>query len=132
MKCKNKRCNREAMKKRSHCAPCRYKMQKKKYPVKRAFFTLKSNAQRRGKEFTLTLADFTAFCNASNYMECKGITSTSATVDRIDEERGYSADNIQCLTNAENRRKFAAYMRAKKGKPHNEDLLKHVRIKKTE
>jgi hypothetical protein len=89
-------------------------MQKKKYPVKRAYFTLRGNAQRRGKEFTLTLDDFTAFCNCSNYMEGKGIRATSLTVDRIDEERGYSADNIQCLTNAENRKKFAAYMRAKK------------------
>jgi len=120
------------MKHRTCCAPCRYKYYKKKYPVKRAFETLRGNAQRRGKEFTLTLEDFTAFCNASGYMARKGITATSATVDRIDEERGYSADNIQCLTNAENRKKFAAYMRAKKGKPHNDDLLKHVTIKKTE
>jgi hypothetical protein len=114
MKCKNKRCNREAMKRRVLCGPCGYKMQKKKYPVKRAYFTLRANAQRRGKEFTLTLDDFTAFCHASDYMANKGIRSASATVDRIDEERGYSADNIQCLTNAENRKKFAAYMRAKK------------------
>jgi hypothetical protein len=114
MKCKNKRCTREAHKRHTLCAPCRYKMQKTKYPVKRAYFTLRSNAQRRGKEFTLTLADFTAFCNSCNYITNKGIRSASSTVDRIDEERGYSADNIQCLTNAENRRKFAAYMRAKK------------------
>ena len=114
MKCKNKRCNRQAHTRHKLCAPCRYKKQKLETPVKRAYFTLRCNALRRGKAFTLTLEDFTAFCNQCNYMAGKGITSTSLTVDRIDEERGYSADNIQCLTNAQNRKKFAAYMRAKK------------------
>ena len=63
------------------------------------FYTkLKANAKQRGKEFTLTKEEFEAFCNETKYLELKGKSADSYTIDRIDASKGYSIDNIQILT----------------------------------
>lgn len=67
-------------------------------PLKYAFQTLKDNAKRRGKEFGLTFTEFCMFCQANNYMELKGTTRLSLTIDRIDPERGYFFDNIRAIS----------------------------------
>ena len=70
-----------------------------------AYCTLKANAKRRGKEFSLTFDQFKKFAIETNYLRGKGKQSTSYSIDRIDNERGYTVDNIRIMTLADNSRK---------------------------
>lgn len=74
--------------------------------AKYTYNVLKSNAHRRGKEFTLTIEEFRKFCDKTKYLEKKGIEANSFTIDRIDNSKGYSYSNIQVISNAENARKM--------------------------
>ncbi len=74
-------------------------------PIKYAYQTLRLNAKRRGKVFELTLEQFTEFAIETDYINKRGRSRSSYHIDRIDETRGYSADNIQPLTNEENIKK---------------------------
>jgi hypothetical protein len=56
----------------------------------------------RKKGFELTLAEFEEFCLRTQYHLLKGTSGTALTVDRIDNNLPYSANNIQALTHAEN------------------------------
>lgn len=67
-----------------------------------AYYTLKSNAKRRGKEFDLTPEQFEQFCRKTLYIGYKGRTGTALSIDRIDSSKGYTMDNIVVLTNREN------------------------------
>jgi len=78
-------------------------------PVRYSFVSLRNNAKRRGKVFTITLEDFKQFCYATDYLKGKGRTATSYTVDRIIEELGYIEGNLQCIQNADNVRKYLSY-----------------------
>ena len=90
---------------RKLCPSCHSKKMRKKNPVRYAYDTLKSNSKRRGKEFTLTFEEFSQFCHATDYIQGKGVTKDSYSIDRIDNSRGYTIDNIQILTVSENRKK---------------------------
>ena len=63
---------------------------------------LRSNAHRRGKDFTITKEDFKEFCEETNYLELKGRTKNSASIDRIDPSKGYIKGNLQVLTLGQN------------------------------
>ena len=77
-----------------------------KNPIRAAYLQLKSNAKRRGKGFSLTLDQFKRFCVKTKYINVKGVNAESYHIDRIDETKGYSIDNIQLLTNRENVKKY--------------------------
>lgn len=118
-KCRTKRCRGVVVSKRCHspyCPKCKWKQWTAVNPLRAAFKTLRNHAKERGKEFTLTLAEFKAFAEKTSYMDRKGKTSLSLSIDRKDNTKGYSADNIQALTLMENSRKqfvpyFAQHMR---------------------
>ncbi len=81
-----------------------------------AYRKLKSNAKHRGCFFDLTLEEFQVFCYETQILHGRGRTSQSYHVDRVIDARGYTAGNLQKLTNAENlakemqRRKLVAYV----------------------
>jgi hypothetical protein len=75
-------------------------------PVENRFVNFKRNALRRGKEFTISLQEFRAFCETTGYIVTKGLRGFKATVDRIDNKRGYHIDNIQLLTMKANIAKY--------------------------
>jgi len=79
---------------------------RKKYPLKAAYQTLKYNAKRRGKEFDLTFEQFKEFAIKTKYEKKRGVYADSYHIDRIDETKGYTIDNIQVLTNVQNLRKY--------------------------
>lgn len=106
-KCKTKYCKRKARSGKSICTTCDKKAWRKKFPMKAAFQTLRHNATRRGKPFSLTFAQFEKFCYETKYMAGKGRSSVSFTIDRVDNSKGYTADNIQMITKGENSRKKA-------------------------
>jgi hypothetical protein len=78
-------------------------------PVHAAYQTLKANAARRGKDFTISFSYFKWFCVKTQYIAGKGRSADSYHVDRIDEARGYVPGNLQVLTNAENVIKYLSY-----------------------
>ena len=80
---------------------------------------LKHNAIRRGKVFDLNFEEFKAFAVKSGYMKKKGRFSQSFHIDRIDENKGYTIDNLQVLTNAQNVKKYLQYSYNQHGKPVN-------------
>ena len=63
---------------------------------------LRHSARKRNLPFTLTLAEFKEFCAKTGYLERRGNKPDSLTVDRIDNNRGYTLDNIRAITHAEN------------------------------
>lgn len=73
--------------------------------MRSCFKTLRDNAKRRGKEFALTFEQFSRFCYETNYLAGKGRKSQSYSIDRRDNSKGYTIDNIRVLTVAENTRK---------------------------
>lgn len=101
-KCKTAYCKNNARPKRKDCYSCNKKKWRKKYPMKAAFQTLRHNAKRRGKEFSLTFQQFKQFCYKTKYLAGRGRSSDSYSIDRIDNYKGYTIDNIRVITVAEN------------------------------
>lgn len=100
----------KTIKGRRICYSCRYKSYKERNPYRLAYTRLRGHAKARGKEFDLTFEQFKAFCINSNYLNCKGVRKESYHIDRIDETKGYTVDNIQLLTNTENVRKYINFV----------------------
>lgn len=71
-------------------------------PVGTRYTQFKGNAKRRGKAFSITLNEFREFCSDTGYLIQKGKRGRHATIDRINNNLGYSIDNIQLLTNKQN------------------------------
>lgn len=99
---------RERLKHRKRCGTCANKRWRVD-PIRASYNNLKSNAKRRKKVFTITLAYFTKFCYRTDYIAGKGRTADSYTVDRIIEELGYIPGNIQKLKNTDNVKKYLNY-----------------------
>lgn len=105
-KCATKRCAKKTAKGAKHCSACRMRKYREQNPVKAAYDHLKYNAARRGHEFMLTIEQFKAFCVETNYIMGKGRTKESYSIDRIDNDKGYTIDNIRVLTVSENSKKY--------------------------
>lgn len=108
-KCKTEGCNNKADR-GNYCYKCISRKRAKAHPMKYTYNNLKNNARNRGKEFNLTFQQFKDFCIKTDYMQNKGITKTSYHIDRIDETKGYTIDNIQVLTNTENVKKYVEWV----------------------
>jgi hypothetical protein len=96
-----------------------------KNSMKYAFQTLKDNAKRRGKEFAISFEYFSEWAITHDYLIGKGRTSTSATVDRIIEDRGYIEGNLQRLENGQNVQKNLQYRFGSNGKPTDFHVITH-------
>jgi len=75
---------------------------------------LKDNSKRRGIFFDLTFEQFESFCVETEYLHKVGKSKMSYSVDRIIEEKGYTAGNLQALTLSDNSKKENERRRAKK------------------
>jgi hypothetical protein len=98
MKCITPDCTNEAPKHRRFCYKCTKRKYREKYPLKYWYDTLKMNAKRRRKEFTLTQEQFNEFCKRTGYDKYKGKTANSMSIDRIRDCDGYHANNIRTIT----------------------------------
>lgn len=72
------------------------------HPLEYCYITLRDNARRRHKEFSLTLEQFREFCYKTKYIKKKGITRDCYTIDREKNEFGYHIWNIKILKNKDN------------------------------
>lgn len=102
MECSTKGCKKKALKNRTICSACKQRKWREKHPIKAAYYDLKTNARRRGKEFNLTLEEFTKFCIDTGYDEKRGRFADCLSIDRKRPEEGYSLDNIRAITVSEN------------------------------
>lgn len=111
--CETPRCRGVVHRGREHspyCSRCRRNKWKAKNPLRYYFKKLRDRAKERGKEFSLTFDQYREFAIRTDYARMKGKTSLSLSIDRIDNSKGYSKDNIQTMTLRENSRKqFVPY-----------------------
>lgn len=105
-KCKAYRCPDDSTKKDRFCAKHSKRFQKEKNEASYVYHLLKSNAGRRDKEFSLTLDEFKLFCKETNYLNLRGKKAGSASIDRINPLKGYTYDNIQIMSLADNSAKM--------------------------
>lgn len=108
LKCRTPYCRRESGGKRLHstyCSRCRTRRFKDAHPLRYSFKKLKDRALERGKDFGLTFEQYRAFAEKTDYARMKGKTSLSLSIDRIENSRGYHANNIRAITLRENSRK---------------------------
>lgn len=71
-------------------------------PVYARYNQFKSNATRRGKDFSVTLEEFRRFCIDNNYITVKGNRGQNATIDRVDNSHGYHIWNLQVIPGRSN------------------------------
>lgn len=97
MKCKTKDCKNKARKKGLDCEMCHKRKVRGNNLIKYAYDTLKINAKRRGKIFTISYVYFEKLCLESNYHELKGRGANDLTIDRINNEIGYVEGNVRVV-----------------------------------
>jgi hypothetical protein len=104
---------------------------KESHPIECAFHSLRGHAKERGKAFDLTFEQFRTLCLNTDYIERKGKESMSLQIDRIKNDEGYIAGNVQVISLRENtlreHRKqwvpfYAAQMENQSYKPSDEEL----------
>lgn len=89
----------------SMCDTCATRRYREKYPILYAYVTLRSNAKRRRKVFTITMEYFEQWCVENRYLELKGQGGEDYTIDRDDPRKGYEPGNLKLMTRAKNSRK---------------------------
>ena len=102
-KCTTPYCRNKTTEK--YCHRCKKRIDRERYPERAAYQHLKDNAKRRGKEFDLTFEQFKQFAIETEYITKKGKKKHSLSIDRRDNDKGYTIDNIQVLTLSQNSRK---------------------------
>lgn len=75
-------------------------------PVYDRYLNFRGNALRRKKSFEITLEQFRDFCEKTGYIIKKGMRGKNCTIDRINNNLGYSIENIQLITNKANIEKY--------------------------
>lgn len=100
------RCSNKHTSKNRFCSKHNHRYQKYKNPYKYTFHQKRQRAKERGIVWKLTLDEFIEFCDEHNYMDTKGKTKTSASIDRIDPSKGYEKGNLQILSLSDNTKKM--------------------------
>ena len=103
--CLEKHCRRKARKQRTRCNTCASRRWRAANPIHYLWINLRHHAKQRGHAFTITRAEWAAFCKRTKYHEEKGRDPDSLTVERKNENQGYHFWNITVLRHAENRRR---------------------------
>lgn len=84
------------------CPACLRRRWNANNPEAACYSKLRANARARGKDFTITLAEFRVWGAKHGYFDLRGRASGSLHVDRIRDEEGYHIGNIQVLTSRQN------------------------------
>lgn len=115
--CIEPECRKKRAKGRRRCAKHVTRRWREANPLKAIYWALRTNARRRGHFFNLTVEQLKLEIQNSGYMELRGITPKSLTIDRIHGWLGYRYGNLQVISNEANVRKY-----------HEEDkvLIEHI------
>lgn len=95
-KCDTPFCRNNVKGQASLCGKCYSAKRRADNPVRAVFENLKFNAKRRGKFFDLTFIQFIFHVNQNpEHMNNRGRTPRSYSIDRDDNELGYTWGNIK-------------------------------------
>ena len=108
MKCSTPYCRNSARKSKKVCHKCTKRKWRKKYPLKACYQNLKCNAKRRGKAFSLTYEEFLLVIDGTGYIDGHGRYAKNYSIDRADNNKGYSYDNARVVTVSENSTKYTS------------------------
>lgn len=108
--CATKYCRRNAYckpngKHERYCTKCRSDRWKASKPFSYHFNALRNNARRRGKDFRLTIEEYTEFAIKNKLFDENGAKYNNKTIDRREDLEGYHKDNLQVLSRPMNTRK---------------------------
>lgn len=95
-RCAYKNCNQVIPGTRTYCYNCYQNLQQQKYQYqpKKRYSLSKKNAKKKEKEFTLTLEEYTKLIETPCYY-CENVyINCGIGLDRIDNSRGYTLDNV--------------------------------------
>lgn len=101
-KCHTPRCKNSKAPGNKICHSCISKKFRANNPEMACYKALKCNAKRRGKDFKLSFNQFKIFCRKTDYLAGKGRSKESFTIDRINNDKGYTMGNIRLLSKTEN------------------------------
>jgi hypothetical protein len=104
--CTANRCRNQHTEKDRFCSKHRKRLHKHNNLAAYTYNLLKSNANRRGKTFNLTLEEFKTWCDGNNYLIEKGKKAGSASIDRDDPLKGYEIGNMEKMSLSENSAKM--------------------------
>lgn len=110
---------REAAPLRRKCHRCRSRAYALKFPIRKVFYDLRHSAKRRDIPFELDLPWFEKWIVTTEYMEKRGRSSDDLTIDRINEELGYTKTNIQVLRKGDNSSKFHQHYKIKSARMYD-------------
>ena len=113
-KCATNGCGKTPHGNKKYCSKHQSQLYRAKYPIKACYDTLKMNAKRRGKEFTITLFEFNELILDTGYVESRGRLKDSLTIHRVVEEIGYVSGNLSVRTNADNLKAYNDFIRSRK------------------
>lgn len=99
-------CKLKHTKKNRFCSKHNHRYQKHKNLLKYTYQVLKSNARKRKIKFTITLEQFKVFCDENSYLELKGKSCTSMSIDRKDPTKGYEDGNLKAMSLSDNVKKM--------------------------
>jgi len=107
MKCQTKYCRRVPAKrsKSKFCARCKTAKDRENNPISYFLRKLRGNAARRGIDCTLTWEEFKRFCDETGYLQLRGRRSGCKSIERINDQQGYTYENIIILEIGENSRR---------------------------
>lgn len=105
--CVTYRCRRRVtLAARSHgmyrCNTCNSRLYRIQHPDRYAYHNVRRSAQMRGIGFEWAFEDFQEFCATTGYLEMKGTTPDSLTIDRIRNYESYRVGNVRIMTHADN------------------------------
>ena len=103
--CDTPYCGNRRAKDRRHCFKCISRKRRAANPMRASYDTLKYNARRRKKPFSITFAQFKEFCYETSYLAGKGRSAQSFSIDCEINELGYVYGNLRNRTVSENSRK---------------------------
>lgn len=107
-------CNVKFCKRKTHgrslCSTHRSQKVRMIDPVRYAFNNIRNRARQRNILFTITLEQFRFWCHKVKVIGFgPGRSSESYSIDRIHNDLGYHADNIQVLKKKDNVKKYFSY-----------------------
>lgn len=91
------RCTRPPGPHKRMCNTCHDRVWRERFPEHHLWNNLKKSAKKRGLPFTISLSWWVAFCEMTGFAEMVGRGKGFASIDRIENWRGYEPDNIRVL-----------------------------------
>ena len=91
-------CHRPAAPSRTICHTHKKQRDKIRDPIATAYRTLKNNARRRHKTFTISKEEFRQWYIKNNLGVVRGRKHGQYSIDRVQNLGGYSIDNIALVT----------------------------------